>query len=316
MPRTKTAAPVSTPLDVQPAPAGTLPATVPPDAPQVGAVRPALPFYPVRVLKAINAVMAHIDLVGKAGVNKFHNYKYAKIEDVIGPVRDEMVRQGLLLIQSESSKRIESGLILVEYEFIWVHVDGDSLPPIIMSGAARLVDQKGVPDDKAIPKAHSQAEKYFLIKQLRIKVSDTPDSDADGPHTPTAGPNVIAAGVEPGDGYRRPAPANQPAGSPAPGGRGNADLDIKGIAALEKEAREAADRGTEVMAAFWRSLVTKQQQNIVKGMMTELIERRTKANQRAAALALHAAEQAAEAENEADEAAEFVDPETGEIIRG
>jgi len=47
-------------------------------------------------------------------------------------------------------------------------------------------------------------------------------------------------------------------------------LSIGEIQKLEIAARQAAEKGSAAMAAFWRSLKTPQQQNVVSGLRDEL----------------------------------------------
>lgn len=54
----------------------------------------------------------------------------------------------------------------------------ESRPEVEWTAIARLRDQKGVTDDKAATKCHTQAEKYFCIKQFKIRGEDYIDGDA------------------------------------------------------------------------------------------------------------------------------------------
>lgn len=127
-----------------------------------------------------------------------------------------------------------------------------------------------------------------------------------------AGPEPAdrSGGLVTADGLQQP--NRQPdSASPAPSvssGHAPAALDparkltIKEIQALENEAREAADRGRDVFNAFWaRVNRNAQARAVIEGLRTDILERWAK---------FEAQEEAA---NEAAEAAEHIDPETGEI---
>jgi phage recombination protein Bet len=91
---------------------------------------------------------------------------------------------------------------------------------------------------------------------------------------------------------------------------GNPKLTIKECQEIEMMAREAADQGSEVLAAYFKTLRTLNKQAVFKGLSQELMRRRNEADARI--------EAAAESANENKEATgwvkEFVDGETGEII--
>jgi hypothetical protein len=72
-------------------------------------------------------------------------------------------------------------MLSIVYGFSFSNEDGDCWPEIEWTALARLRDQKGISDDKAAAKCHTQAEKYFCIKQFKIRTAEAIDSDADGP---------------------------------------------------------------------------------------------------------------------------------------
>ena len=130
---------------------------------------------------------------------------------------------------------------------------------------------------------------------------------------PVAGPDVMAnpaaavpaaaaTAARPGDGApaavqgnagNRHGAGDNDAPRPDPAQPSPGRLSIGEIQKLEIAARQAAEKGSAAMAAFWRSLKTPQQQNIVSGLRDEL-----KALRDAADAAL----------------GKGIDPATGEII--
>jgi len=74
-------------------------------------------------------------------------------------------------------------------------------------------------------------------------------------------------------------------------------------------ARQAADSGSEALGLYFKTLRTLNKQLVFKGLAGELVKRRNAADLAIAA----AAEAQGEANNEAQEAKEWIDEETGEV---
>ena len=161
---------------------GQLPAIVQPvPARQTQIVR----AYSPAIAKAMIAVMKEIGTVAKGSENTFQRYKYASWEDINERLSPLLAEKGLLIFQTEKSRGLieesdKGSTLSIVYDFVIVNTDGESWPPIEWSGYARLRDGKGVTDDKAGAKCHTQAEKYFCIKQFKIRTCDQIDGDADG----------------------------------------------------------------------------------------------------------------------------------------
>jgi hypothetical protein len=151
---------------------------------------PAPRAYPADLLKRVFAIKRGIGNVGKDGWNSFHQYHYRKWEDVLDMLSPLMSQHGVLIIPNEISRSLiedeqaqvrNDMLVGITYEFIIVSEQGDEWPerPRI-SAFARIRDGKGVHDDKAASKCHTQADKEFLIHFFKIPVTGAPESDADG----------------------------------------------------------------------------------------------------------------------------------------
>jgi hypothetical protein len=158
-----------------------------PQLPAVVESRPrAVPprIYPPKIAKAILAVTREIGHIQKNGWNDFQNYAYPKWEDIKEKLSPLLAEHGLIPLQNEKTRHLieqndKGSMLSIVYEFSFTNEDGDTWPPIEWTALARLRDQKGISDDKAAAKCHTQAEKYFCIKQFKIRTADAIDSDAD-----------------------------------------------------------------------------------------------------------------------------------------
>ena len=144
--------------------------------------------YPAKIARAVIAITREMEAVEKAGRNQFQNYRYQRWQDISEGLSPLLAKHGLMMVQSEQSRSLleqnEKGSVLaIVYHFSLVHESGEMAPPVEWTAIQRLRDQKGTTDDKAAAKCHTQAEKYFCIKQFKIRVAeDLPD----GQHHPKA----------------------------------------------------------------------------------------------------------------------------------
>jgi hypothetical protein len=143
-------------------------------------------IYPPKIAKAILAVTREIGRIAKNGENEFQRYKYPRWEDINEKLSPLLAEHGLITVQTEKSRHLieqndKGSMLSIVYGFSFTNEDGDCWPEIEWTALARLRDQKGISDDKAAAKCHTQAEKYFCIKQFKIRTADAIDSDADGP---------------------------------------------------------------------------------------------------------------------------------------
>lgn len=141
--------------------------------------------YPAKLAKAILAVTKNVNPVAKAGWNDFHKYAYRKWEDVFEELVPVICDQGLILQQSEIAHGGFAGdLIEISYDFTILNEDGDVWPdrPQI-TAICKVRDSKGVLDDKAASKCHTQAQKYFYTSFFKIR-TDTSEADHDAGERP------------------------------------------------------------------------------------------------------------------------------------
>lgn len=133
-----------------------------------------------QITKAIAAVMKEIDTVAKQGSNKFHGYKYARMEDILKEVTPLLGRHGIVIFQNEVQRSMfdNDAVIAIQYEFTVAHESGEVWPQrLVQTGASRCRDSKGGWDDKSLNKCHTAARKYFLLSLFQIPTGDEADAD-------------------------------------------------------------------------------------------------------------------------------------------
>lgn len=128
------------------------------------------------IAKAISAVMSEIGVVAKEGTNKFHNYKYATIGDVLHKLTPLLGKHGLMIVQNEVEHKIDQRHIAVTYEFTIAHESGEVWPDKPRkTGMSLAVDKGGGWDDKAFNKSATAARKYFLLELFQVPTGDMTD---------------------------------------------------------------------------------------------------------------------------------------------
>jgi hypothetical protein len=148
------------------------------------AAEQTVPMMPPAIAAAVNSVMKKATNVEKRGHNQFHNYDFAKVEDLLFALQPAMAEAGLFIIQSEHETTLlaDGRLLRVQYAFKLAHMSGAVwIDPIMHSGMAGIFTPKGHLDDKCSNKCHTGARKYFLLGLTQIPVGNMPDSDADDP---------------------------------------------------------------------------------------------------------------------------------------
>ncbi len=189
-----------------------LPSVVDIVPPRITAVAVAR-HYPPKIAKALLAITREVGTITKEGENKFHKYFYQKWEDVLDTLSPLLAKHNLLVIQSEITRGLfdNDRLISITYEFTIVNEDGDVWPERpIKTAIARLVDQKGVADDKAANKCHTAGQKYFYLQLFKIKTRDAVADDADGDTQPKERPKAPNPNTQaPADDAPRLIPTNR-----------------------------------------------------------------------------------------------------------
>ncbi len=135
-----------------------------------------------KIAEAISAVMARVKNVEKKGENKFHGYKFARIEDLLAQVQPAMAENGLIIVQDELKHELIAGdsVMTATYEFTLAHTSGQVWPiKAKHTGMSSARNSKGGFDDKALNKCHTAARKYFLLALFQIPAGDLPDADTE-----------------------------------------------------------------------------------------------------------------------------------------
>ena len=132
-----------------------------------------------QLMEKLVKIMKEVKYVQKRGYNKFHNYSYATEADVVEKVREEMIKNNVLLIPSIeecSTREIEtrngkSQIATVKINFSFIDVDTGESNFITMIGEGMDTG------DKAVYKAITGAQKYVLMKTFMIPTGDDPENE-------------------------------------------------------------------------------------------------------------------------------------------
>jgi hypothetical protein len=227
-------------------------ADVPPAKPPL-----TLPVKVGKISGAIAAVMGEIGIVPKGGTNRFHNYKYAQMQDVLQHLTPLLAKHGLVIWQTEVDRSWLDGdrVVQVQYSFRISHSSGEVWPEaLLQTGICRARDSKGGFDDKAVNKCHTAARKYMLLALFQIPTGDVDDADA-GPRRPAAKPPYNDAIPDFEDSAPDPTPLPE-AGPPAPPdtvdvtspGQGGAGESVLKIAEIK------ARQGREQLIAYSKTV--------------------------------------------------------------
>src|SRR5262245_59623118 len=118
---------------------------------------PSQPKPLPKTTKAVAAVMSQIGTIRKGGHNDFHNYDYARMEDLLHQLTPLMGQQGIMVTQTLANyQMVEQNRVIAEYDF-YVYVDDEVSLPTRQPGMCMARDRKGNIDDKALLKCHTQA---------------------------------------------------------------------------------------------------------------------------------------------------------------
>jgi hypothetical protein len=133
---------------------------------------------PSRLIQKLAAVMLSVERVPKRGKNTFHNYDYATEADIVAVVRKELAERHVMLMPAVGAQTREpvgeKGEQLIILEMVFTFVDGET-------GESRSYQWRGAGSDKgdkALYKAMTGAEKYFLLKTFLIPTGDDPEIDS------------------------------------------------------------------------------------------------------------------------------------------
>ncbi|MGG5812559.1 ERF family protein [Falsiroseomonas sp. CW058] len=160
------------------------------------AIQPWDPMPPA-IAKAIVSVMAEVRGIEKRGENKFHNFKFMTVGDLMGDLQPAMAKAGLFVLQTEIGAEMMKEALVVSYAFALGHASGEVWRcPLIQSGMAVALNSKGGVDDKARNKCHTAARKYFLVGLFQIPALEIGDErllDGDGDADASPAPRAEGA---------------------------------------------------------------------------------------------------------------------------
>src|SRR5260370_28734345 len=118
---------------------------------------------PATLVGAIAAVMNEVHTVAKRGVNEFHRYRYAQMQDILQEITPLLGKHGIVIFQSETGRAMfdEDNVIAVEYTFTVAHVSGERCPEKIkQTGVSTCPHPKGGWDHKSLEQSHTPARHY------------------------------------------------------------------------------------------------------------------------------------------------------------
>jgi hypothetical protein len=151
-----------------------------PPPPEAAAYEPGQAGMPGVIAAAIGKVMLAVKNVEKKGTNKFFDYKFARIEDLLFQIQPALAAHGLVITQNEATRElIHNDVMIATYEFTIGHVSGATFGPLRQSGMANIKNHKGTLDDKCLNKCHTSARKYFILGLFQVPAGDLPESDSD-----------------------------------------------------------------------------------------------------------------------------------------
>lgn len=129
---------------------------------------------------AMAKVLAKVGYVQKKGHNSFHRYSYAQEADLMDHIRPILAEYGIALFVSNMEPKIEvikdgrgkdAYLATVGMKFTLAHGESGQSMESVFYG------QGMANDDKALYKAYTGAQKYFLMKTFMISTGDDPEKD-------------------------------------------------------------------------------------------------------------------------------------------
>jgi hypothetical protein len=123
------------------------------------------------------AIMAELSNVEKDGYNKFHKYNYVSASNIANAIRGLMGKHNLAFFAEVASIQEQDGKYLVEYLYTFACGDTGETHISRWFGEAQNTHSKGGIDDKALAKAATTAQKYFLMRTFNISSEDDPDVD-------------------------------------------------------------------------------------------------------------------------------------------
>lgn len=135
------------------------------------------------LVKKLSDVMKTVKRIPKRGRNDFHGYDYATEADIVDAIRDELAARNVMCIPrtvkqirtnvERQTKQGSKTAMLLDLEMVFTFMDGDS-GEVLECPWMGCGEDSG---DKALYKAMTGADKYFLMKTFLIPTGDDPEKD-------------------------------------------------------------------------------------------------------------------------------------------
>lgn len=227
---------------------------------------------PRNLFQKLNAIMAEVGKIEKTGRNQSQNYNFIEQSVVMAKLRPMFAEAGVVVIPSITrttyreivSAKTGSVTTVAQCDMAFTLINADD-PTDRMDNIAWSAEG-GDTGDKAVNKAGTSGEKYFLMKLLMLSEKDDPDAETVSggaatrqrtaapvrPVRPTAPPARTEATPAGGT----PTPAAAASSFAAQAAEGIADAHAESVAALKEQVRAAAreDGYTLEKWSDWRQL--------------------------------------------------------------
>lgn len=134
--------------------------------------------------RKLHAVMQALGAIEKRGQNKSQGYDYMMAEDVLAEVRQEFIKQGLVLLPACTGQGVVEGQTRNGGTNYLTSADMEYTIMDVETGEKVTLPWKGLGQDsgeKGLYKAYTGAIKYFLRNLLLIPQGDDPESDGTAP---------------------------------------------------------------------------------------------------------------------------------------
>lgn len=150
-----------------------------------------------KLLKVIGSVSGSVK---KSGHNSHQHYDYVMEKDLLDVVRDELVKQGLLVLMSVENHSRSGDITTVKTKHTIIDVDSGESLEVYSIGEGQ---DRG---DKAAPKSLTSASKYFWLKTFLLSGGDDPENDSQGV-TPTVTKPTNSGSFA---SFKKPEPESEP----------------------------------------------------------------------------------------------------------
>lgn len=145
-----------------------------------------------KLAQKILAVVAAVSNVPKNGTNAFQKYKYVQEADILDAIREELVKNNLIVLPSARHVGVENyktdkNNFFVVADMVFTIVDCETGETVECCFEGHGIDT----GDKGLYKAYTGAMKYFLLKTFMIPTGDDPEktTEHDKPATTHASSN-------------------------------------------------------------------------------------------------------------------------------